>query len=89
MFYSICGRLAYTFGNVRYFTHTCSSFRYSSKGGQETGPPHLFHEVDYVAAENFCDPAFVDQETMRDAFAEQICRYHLHDCFFGIHRSKD
>ncbi|GFS82434.1 hypothetical protein TNCV_815691 [Trichonephila clavipes] len=39
---------------------------------------NLFHEVDDITTEKFCDPAFVDQETGHDTFVDQLCRYHLH-----------
>ncbi|GFY02857.1 hypothetical protein TNCV_3507371 [Trichonephila clavipes] len=37
-----------------------------------------FHEDDNVTPETFCYSAFVDQETARDTFVAQLCRYHLH-----------
>ncbi|GFV76791.1 hypothetical protein TNCV_4730111 [Trichonephila clavipes] len=48
-----------------------------------------FPEDEDVTAETFCDPAFVDQETVRDTFVGQLCRYHLHchACYTCLHFS--
>ncbi|GFT16800.1 hypothetical protein TNCV_1334041 [Trichonephila clavipes] len=41
-------------------------------------------KVDDVTAEKLCDPAFVDQETVRDTIVAQLCRYHLHGRAYNI-----
>ncbi|GFU10183.1 hypothetical protein TNCV_3449651 [Trichonephila clavipes] len=48
---------------------------------------NVFHEVDDVTAKKFCDPAFVDQETARDTFVAQLCRFHMqgHTCNACLH----
>ncbi|GFW74489.1 hypothetical protein TNCV_2413881 [Trichonephila clavipes] len=38
---------------------------------------NIFHEVDDVTAETFCDTAFFYQESTRDTFVIQLCHYHL------------
>ncbi|GFW47129.1 hypothetical protein TNCV_55821 [Trichonephila clavipes] len=43
-----------------------------------SGGKNVFHEVSDVTNEKFFDPAFVDQETARDTFVAQLCRYYVH-----------